>query len=159
MLYLQWNIWIFTSTGIKFISRPHINSGQILLSSEFATDPVQLFCVLELFGFQGCGQGLWPAIFTSWGVIGWNVTMSPQPWEQVPIISFPTPSSFGWNSALILGPSLCIYGHHLVLITSLCHLFPPSLSNSSGSQTDNGRGFKGSSLTSWSFLFRELLVS
>lgn len=36
-------------------------------------------------------------------------------------------SCFGWDSTLIPGPSRCIYGHHLVLITSFCPLFPPSL--------------------------------
>lgn len=46
------------TTGVKPISRPHVNSGQILLSNEFATDPVQLFWVLELLGFQDCGRGL-----------------------------------------------------------------------------------------------------
>lgn len=43
------------------------------------------------------------------------------------VICFPTHSSFGWYSTLILGPSRCICGHHLVLITSFCPLFPPRL--------------------------------
>ena len=38
--------------GIKTISRPHIDSGQISLSSEFATGPIKPFCVSEILDFR-----------------------------------------------------------------------------------------------------------